>query len=372
MGMKVLHILNELKHSGAEVMLRLAYERFQSSGIESHILSTGARVGDYAAVLRQTGYIIHHIPFRKSPSFFIELLTLFRHVQFRAVHIHTERGFIWYVLMAKLAGVPTVIRTFHSVFLFSHYLHWKRCLQRQISKHIFRATHTAISDSVLVVENEAFGNACLLIRNWTDVEKYHPPSEEERTAARRLYQLEPEDFAIVTVGTCTPVKNHLAIFTAVKKVNGLLDQGKVVVLHVGAGPSLDDEEFYVNRNNVGLYAKFLGVLDDVRPCLYAADAFVMTSRWEGLGVAAMEAMSTGLPALLYNVYGLRDLLQNGNGGLLVDPNEDSLVEALLQLIRDPELRQLKASGARQMILKNYSLEDSVAKFIRLYAMNETK
>jgi len=47
---------------------------------------------------------------------------------------------------------------------------------------------------------------------------------------------------------------------------------------------------------------FIGTLDDVRPCLYAADAFVMTSQWEGLPIAGIEAMSVGLPAILYDVY----------------------------------------------------------------------
>ena len=66
--MKVLHILNELKHSGAEVMLRLAYDRFKGSGIDSHILSPSNEGGDYAAILKQTGYKIHHIAFRRSPA----------------------------------------------------------------------------------------------------------------------------------------------------------------------------------------------------------------------------------------------------------------------------------------------------------------
>jgi len=74
--MKVLHILNELKHSGAEVRLQLAYERFERSGIESHILSSGTQIGDYGAILLQSGYGVHHIPFRSNPGFLIDLRNL--------------------------------------------------------------------------------------------------------------------------------------------------------------------------------------------------------------------------------------------------------------------------------------------------------
>ena len=76
--MKVLHILDELSHSGAEVMLQLAYKKFEGSGIDSHILSTGNDIGGYATFLGDTGYKIHHVPFRKSMGFFRDICRLLR------------------------------------------------------------------------------------------------------------------------------------------------------------------------------------------------------------------------------------------------------------------------------------------------------
>ena len=364
--MKVLHILNALEHSGAEVELQLAYDRFKSSGIESHILSTGEQVGDYAIVLERTGYIIHHIPFRKNIRFLINIIKLFKTEKFTAVHIHCERVFIWYVLMAKLAGVQTVVRTFHNVFIFSSYLRWKKQIHRKVSRGFFGTVHTAVSDSVLAIEKERFQNDCILNRNWTDVDKFRPSSGKERAQARHLYHLKPDDFVIVTIGKCTSIKNHLAIFSAVKKANDILERKKRVVLHVGTGPMISDEEIYVRQHHIEQYCQFIGTLNDVRPCLYAADAFVMTSRWEGLPIAAVEAMSTGLPTILYNVYGLRDLLQGTEAGLLIEPNEDCLVESLLLMIRSPELCKVKAQEARKHILRTYSLGDSVERFIHFY------
>jgi len=364
--MKVLHILNELQHSGAEVMLQLAFEKFRVNGVESHILSTGNEIGDYAVILQQTGYKIHHIPFRKRPGFFADVRTFLKKERFEAVHIHTERAFVWYVLLAKLLRVPTVVRTFHNVFLFSSYLRWKRALQRKVSRQLCRAIHTAISDSVLAIEKQKFNNPCVLVRNWTDVDKFRPPSEMEKTEAKLLHGLGPEDFAISIVGSCSSVKNHFAAFAAVKKANDILRGKRIVLLHVGAGSSLQQEELYVKQNGMEDYCRFIGTVDDVRPCLYAADAFLMTSSWEGLPIAAVEAMSTGLPAVLYNVYGLRDLLQDGRGGLLSDPCEDSLVEALLKMIDDTQLRKHCGHEAREKIISNYSLERSVDRLIRIY------
>src|SRR5688572_24224462 len=110
--MKVLHILNGLKHSGAEVMLQQAFERFGQNGIESHILSTGRDVGEYAPVLAETGYRIHHLPFRKHPAFFFAVGKLLSRERFRTVHLHTETAFIWYILLLNLVGVQTVVKSF--------------------------------------------------------------------------------------------------------------------------------------------------------------------------------------------------------------------------------------------------------------------
>jgi glycosyltransferase involved in cell wall biosynthesis len=369
---RVLHVLDELKHSGAEVMLQLAYNNFAKSGIESHILSTGNTVGAYSAILGNTGYKIHHIPFRKSIGFFKDIHRLFRNKGFSVVHVHTERGFIWYIVLAKVAGVPILVRTFHNVFLFCSYLRWKRSWQRRLSQNVFRAVHTAISESVLVEEKERFANNCILVRNWTDIETFHPPSKEERHRARELYGLQTNDFVLVSIGSCSTVKNHLATFTAVESLNNLLDGRKVILLHVGKGPMLEEEQMYVRQHGLGEYIRFLGLLDDVRPCLYAADAFVMTSLWEGLGIAALEAMSAALPVVLYNVPGLRDLVRDGKGGLLIEPNPDCLAEALLLMIGHPELRKKQAQEAREVVLCTYSLEDSVEKFVAIYKTGACK
>jgi glycosyltransferase involved in cell wall biosynthesis len=364
--MKVLHILNELKHSGAEVMLRQAFGRFSRHGIESHVLSTGENVGEYASVLQETGYTIHHIPFRKHPMFFVALYRLLRRERYPIVHLHTETAFIWYVIALNLAGVKTVVKTFHNVFLFTGYLRWKRALQRKISRRLFHTIQHAISDSVVEFEKKRFRNDCILIKNWTDSDCFAPPKENARRRARELYGLAPQDFVVVTNGSCTEVKNHMAVFSAVNQARRLWQGGRIMVLHVGSGPLLPDEKLYTKKNDIEKYCKFVGTLSDVRRCLYAADVFVMTSLWEGLGNAALEAMSTGIPVILYNVYGLRDLLREGDGGLLIDPTEESLVEALVLLANNPDLRRQKGKRARETVLKSFSLEDSVDRLVGLY------
>jgi len=66
--MKVLHILNSIEFSGTEIMLKVAAPIFVKKGFELHV-----EPGNYVDILRASGYVVHHIPFKRSPKYFIEL-----------------------------------------------------------------------------------------------------------------------------------------------------------------------------------------------------------------------------------------------------------------------------------------------------------
>ncbi len=70
--MRILHVLNELRPSGAETMLRAAAASWRQHGFTGEILSTGEVAGAYADALRLAGYRIHHLPFAKSWRFLVE------------------------------------------------------------------------------------------------------------------------------------------------------------------------------------------------------------------------------------------------------------------------------------------------------------
>jgi hypothetical protein len=71
--LKVLHILYEIKFSGAEVMLNLASDYLQKKGISLYALNTSDKLGDYADVMQKNGYQIFHIPISNRLKFIIHL-----------------------------------------------------------------------------------------------------------------------------------------------------------------------------------------------------------------------------------------------------------------------------------------------------------
>lgn len=302
--MRVLHILNELRHSGAETMLRAAGGYWKAEGIDGEILCTGAVPGPYAAALQDAGYPVHHLPFAPSIRFLHSVYRFLRSHRFDAIHIHTERAGFWYAGLAYLTGHRRIIRSLHGIFAFTGGLRARRLAQRLIMRRIFGVRMIAVSGSVMRVERRTFHNSSLVIPNWFDSDRYRPALPEERGAARSAFGIAPGVMAIASVGNCSPIKNHTSILRAIANIPRDVN---ILYLHAGEENDALRERELSEELGIARRVRFLGPVPDARTVLHACDLFMMASLGEGFGVAAVEAMGTGVPVVFSDVEGLRDL-----------------------------------------------------------------
>lgn len=103
---------------------------------------------------------------------------------------------------------------------------------------------------------------------------------------------------------------------------------------------------------------FLGFVSDVEKFLAAVDVFVMASRFEGLGVAALEAMAAGRPVVASRVGGLAESVVDGETGLLVPAGDvTALAEGIGTLARDPGLAREMGRKGRERVVKEFSMDE---------------
>lgn len=325
--MNVLHVLAELRPSGAEVLLRSAAPHFRDHGVECDILATGAAVGDYAPALQAAGYRIHHIPYAPTAEFFMSVARFAKRGGFDVVHLHSERAFIAYVLAARRAGVRNLVRTVHNTFLFDGFLRLRRGVERRLAQRL-GVRFVAISDGVDRNERRRFGTAPELIQNWFDSRHFRRPTPQERVEARSALGIAPDEFTLITVGNCSDVKNHAALIEALARV----DVVRWRYLHVGLEQADQPERALARQLGVLDRITFLGTRDDVRPLLHAADLYLMPSRYEGFSIAVLEALACGLPALLADVPGLADLGDHFDDVTHCAPTADGVAVALAPLL----------------------------------------
>jgi glycosyltransferase involved in cell wall biosynthesis len=186
-----------------------------------------------------------------------------------------------------------------------------------------------------------------------------------RAAARAELGLPPEAFVIGTVGNFTAKKDQATLLRAVATLPPGGPEPALVL--VGLGPLEDELRALAVELGIGGRVTFPGSRDDVFALLPAFDVFALSSRFEGLPIALLEAMATGVAPVATKVGGIPEVVTDGHDGLLVDPGDpEGMSEALDRLRVDDTLRGQIGEAARSRALA-FDLANAIRRTEAIYA-----
>jgi glycosyltransferase involved in cell wall biosynthesis len=357
---QVLHILYELRSSGAEIMLKNAAPYWKKEGVVLHVLSTAQVKGSFFDDLIREGIIIHHIPYVNSLNFIFKLNKLIHQHHFDVVQIHVEKPFLTYSILARLAGVPVIIRTIHSTFLFDGLTKYNRSIRRWIVR-VLGVIQVSVSAAIQKNEQLRYHNPTLQINNWYDDSSFYPPSDTERTNARNKFMLSEDQKVIISVGNCAPVKNHESIIRAL----AILKDKKLPVeyWHIGEEDQDKLEQNLVEELNLISMVKFWGRQIEIRDFLWAADVYVMPSFHEGLSIAMLEAIATQIPVVLAKSPGLEQWEEFYPEIIYSDTKPGDLANKLSIALQ--KRKQSKGNDSSELTT-NFCIDQGVKKYLALY------
>ena len=366
--MKILHLFNEIKFSGAEIMYTQAAPLFQKEGYEMLAFSTGPLLGDYAPMFEKNGITVFHKPITfkelsfKGIQYYFNFYLFLKKEKIDVLHIHRS-NLIIAAVVAKIANVKCV-KTQHSYFVNRWFTLPYAIVWRFMLRIFCKVTFQTISQSVYLNELNYYKNPSVKVHNWFDEKRFYPAlNQAEKAQLRHQLNIPLESFVIISVGGCSHNKNHHDIIKAIALVKRKIN---VLYLHLGRGASEIEEKKLALDLGILNQIRFLGNQDAVRSYLVAADLFVMTSKFEGLSTAALEAMACKLPCILYNVSGLRDLINNNDNGFLISPDYRLLAKKMLEVQRNPSDALGKANNAFSFVSGEFSRLVNVKKIIGIY------
>jgi glycosyltransferase involved in cell wall biosynthesis len=181
-----------------------------------------------------------------------------------------------------------------------------------------------------------------------------------------------EDKDIVHIGTVRKLARKYGLEFLIKAISKLTKSGyKIKLTIVGSGELRSKLEALTRRLDLGEQVNFAGFVPNpnVVDYLDQFDIFVMPSVEEGetFGVAAVEAMATGLPVIASKIGGLPEVVDHGKTGLHVKPGDvDSLHDALKKYIDSPELRYSHGKEGRHKVEQQYNWEENAKLIEKLY------
>ena len=207
-----------------------------------------------------------------------------------------------------------------------------------------------------------FNRKIEVIYNFVNPRIFHPDQPE---AQKIRAEFAPKGEALLI---------HVSNFRSVKRAplvievfSRVINEVPARLLMVGEGPDHARAVKLAGELGVSAEVSFLDSILDLPPYLAAADLFVLTSEMESFGLAVLEAMACGTPAVAFNIGGLPEVIDNGVDGILVEPgNTDSMVEAIIRLLKDRTIREQMSQNAIKKPREKFEFHEIVSKYERLY------
>ncbi|NOZ64039.1 MAG: glycosyltransferase family 4 protein [Caldiserica bacterium] len=303
-------------------------------------------------------------------TFFL-LLKEFLQIRPHIVHTHSSKAGILGRWAAFFAGVPRIYHTIHG-FPFHQQQFF---LTRQLYVFLEQVT-SCISSRLIAITREDIKKGLakgigrrskyLLIRDGIEIKKFR-----ERQFPRELLKKAlgiKEELIVGTVSCLKPQKNPLDFV----RMAGMIPGRRVGFIIVGDGilRKRMEEEIYKNRLNDRFY--LLGWREDVEKIIKIFDVFVLTSLWEGLPKALLEAMASGLPPVVTKVDGMKEIIEESKNGFLIPPGDYKEMAGKVKiLLQDKTLREKIGEKARESVKEEFEISGMVSKLDNLYRDGST-
>lgn len=340
---------------------------------QGYTLFAGGSGQEDRVILESYGVKCIDIPFDRSPlsknnvQAIKALKRLFAKEQFELVHVHTPVAAFLVRFVLRKQARPKVVYTAHGFHFFKGAPLVNRLIFYPLEKIAARWM-----DHLITINDEDFASSRRLMISQENVSLVHGVGVEQQfggISEEHLQQLKEEleigadDFVISYVAELNGNKNQSFLLRNWAQILGQCPNAKLLLIGTGElHPEL--KRYVVEHQLQGI--QFLGYRRDVQSILKLTDVVALLSYREGLPKSIMEAMLEGIPCIVTNTRGLRDLIQDGHNGFVVEQNDDQhLVECFKLLINSNELQENMSKNAIQAI-QPYLLSEVKKEYAEIY------
>lgn len=301
--------------------------------------------------------ISHHIPFDRMPlrakniHAYIELKKLLDTIPFDLVHCNTPIGGVIGRICAHNACVKHIIYQAHGFHFYRGAPLRNWIMFYPVERYLSRYTDVLItinSEDYKIANSFNAGRVCYVPGVGIDIKRFSN-TLTTRADKRHELNLNDKDIVLLSIGELIPRKNHSIVIKALSEMRDAKFFNRLQYVICGQGAL--ENELTDMANILGLSDKihFLGYRSDISEICHCSDLFIFPSLQEGLPVALMEAMASGLPVICSNIRGNTDLITDGQSGCIVENNAKELAVAISNMISDELLRAQYAAAARKKI-----------------------
>ena len=353
---------------GAAKHVRMLCELISKDSFDVTVAASPLEDPAFLDILAATGVRVIPLPMRREPhpsdaGALWRLARLLRRVRPSIVHAHTSKPGLLARLAAAASGLPALY-TPHGFYFHYDIPAWKRALYRGIE----RLAGPWTARLVCVTEEEARQAAgarlvppgrIAVIPNALRPEECVP--KRSRAEVRAELGIPADAPLLVMVGRLAPPKDPFTLVVAAARIPG------VHVLFAGDGPQRDGLRALARELDCDARVHTPGHRADAIDLTAAADVAVLSSRWEGLPYALLEAMAVGLPVVASDISGCRDALGGTGAGRLVPVGDTAAMRTAIDaFLSNPRAREAAGRAGRALVAEKYGAARWIARMEELY------
>lgn len=364
----VCHLLDGLQRGGAEKQV-LDISRHTD---ERNVRYTVCHLGGGDALTREfEQHGIRVISFdsriKPDPYAMLGLFRFLRRSDIDVLHTHLPYAQMCGRVLARVGGIEAVISTMHNVRenIPRHGLIGERATRPldSVTVAVSRGVEHSYIESIHAYPE--IGNGWSTIHNGIEVEVFNDRVEAaDADALRAKWNLDENDPVFLNVGRYTPPKSQLDLIRAMEAVVEDLPRAQLLV--VGHGELEGELRDEVSTRGLEGHIVVTGEVPSIAEYYALADAFVLSSKREGLPIVLLEAMAAELPVVATDIPGVREAVNDGETGLLVPPGApNDLADAAVRM-RSANVRSDFGRNGLQLASNRFSIDQTVSDYVSLY------
>lgn len=361
----VLQIIKSLGRGGAEMLLAETLKLHDQDKFDFHYMYFLPWKDQLVPQLQANGGKVICMGGNNNIQLFMKAGEVARYVKknnIQLIHAHLPWAGILARLVGVLTGVP-VIYTEHNKQERYHFLTRMINLKTMDQLKVVIPVSRDVEESIRKFKPKLKPRVVTVL-NGVNIDHFNP-EDKDGAMIRDQFNIPTHATVISTIGVFRFQKRFelwLEIASEILKV-----KPDVHFIIVGDGPLKD--EILAKRSVLKLEKQvhMAGLQTDVRPYLAASDIYMMSSIFEGLPIALLEAMACGLPIITTDAGGIKEVVRHEQEGLVCSVDEPKrLTDFAIRLITEISFRQQLAVNARLRIVKDFSMRKMVDELENLY------
>lgn len=274
------------------------------------------------------------------------------------VHTHSTKAGIMGRWAAFFCGIKKRVHTVHGFGFHKHqsWLSWLPAYFLELITNFITTHYVCVSSEDVKTGIKLFPNFSKkhsIIRAAVDLDKFVPAQKT----------IENKNFIFGTVACFKKQKNLFDLLNAFKLVHSKNENTKLEI--IGDGELKKDIQNWISQNNLADKIKLHGWQNEVAPIMQNWNTFVLTSLWEGLPCAVVEARALKLPVLSYNTGGIHDVILHGENGFLYEQkNWQELAQGMLETSQNSSIYKTLSSYPDS--LNDFKNSKMVSEHLNLY------